>query len=243
VQELLEEQPLRIRADAAQPLCEAASPNEMLFWAARRRSQTGMDFPAEFSDRFGSRWQHITETQTILAARLRKESKSAYDGDLSGLAQSLGARYGEQADWSASRLEAYASCPFSFLVSSALGLEVIEPPQIGYQANQLGTILHAVLEQVYLEVPDPANTADVLAHLPDVARRVFATAPQAYQFRPSLLWEVQQAELLLVLEAAIQGIADLEQDRGWRPLAFEAKFGLEGQDPLILSSSGSDIRL
>jgi len=243
VQELLQGPPLRIRADAAQGLCEAASPNELLFWAARCRSQTGMDFPATFAQRFNLRWQHITETQSILAARLQKESKGVYDGDLSVLAQSLGVRYGEKAGWSASRLEAYASCPFSFLTSSALGLEVIEPPQIGYQANQLGTILHEVLEKVYPEVSDPANTADVLAHLPDVARRVFASAPQKFQFRPSLLWEVEQAELLLVLVAAIQGIADQDQDRGWRPLAFEAKFGLAGQPPLILHTPSGDILL
>jgi ATP-dependent helicase/DNAse subunit B len=155
----------------------------------------------------------------------------------------LSLRYGERAGWSASRLEAYASCPFSFLVSSALGLEVIEAPQIGYQANQLGTILHEVLEKVYPEVADPADTAAVLAHLPDVARRVFEAAPKNYQFRPSPLWETQQAELLLVLAATVQGISDLDADQGWRPLAFEAKFGMEGHAPLVLHTPGGDIRL
>ena len=243
LQELLEDKPLRIHPDQARPLSEAASPNELLFWAARRWSQTGSDLPADLSGEFGARWQHIADTQTVLADRLQKEARGAYDGDLAELAQKLSQRYGERAGWSASRLEAYATCPFSFLVSSALGLEVIEAPQIGYQANQLGTILHAVLEQVYPEVPDPSDTAAVLAHLPEVARRVFATAPQDYQFRPSPLWETQQAELLLVLEATIQGIADLNAEQGWRPLAFEAKFGMGGQPPLVLHTSAGEIRL
>jgi RecB family exonuclease len=39
----------------------------------------------------------------------------------------------------------------------------------------------------------------------------------------------------------VQGIADLEE--GWKPLAFECKFGLEGQPPLRLQSQGGEIRL
>ena len=48
LQELLEDKPLRIHPDQARPLSEAASPNELLFWAARRWSQTGSDLPAAF---------------------------------------------------------------------------------------------------------------------------------------------------------------------------------------------------
>ena len=90
---------------------------------------------------------------------------------------------------------------------------------------------------------DPADTAAVLAHLSEAARRVFATAPQDYQFRPSPLWETQQADLLLVLEATVHGIADLDPDQGWRPLVFEAKFGMGGQPPLVLHTASGDIHL
>jgi hypothetical protein len=45
-----------------------------------------------------------------------------------------------------------------------------------------------------------------------------------------------------VLAAAVQGIADLDPDGGWRLLAFECKFGLEGQPPLRLLSQGGEIR-
>jgi ATP-dependent helicase/DNAse subunit B len=243
VQELLQDKPNRIRPDDARPLNEAASSDELLFWAARRHSQAGLDLPGFLKDNYASRWRYLAEAEPILAARVRKEASGPYDGGLQALGKDLDKRYGERAGWSASRLEAYASCPFQFFSASALGLEVLEAPQIGYQANQLGTILHGVLEQVYREAPDPANSAEVLARLPSVATRVFAEAPQKYQFRPSLLWEMQQEELLLVLEAAVQGIADLDPEGGWRPLAFECKFGLEGQPPLRLPSQGGEIRL
>ena len=243
LQELLMDKPVRIHPDEARPFCEAASPNELLFWVARRWSQTKFELPTALSDRFGARWLHIMGTQIVLANRLQKEAKGEYDGDLSKIDQILAVRYGEKAGWSASRLEAYASCPFSFLASAALGLEVIEAPQIGYQANQLGSILHEVLEKVYPEVADPSDIASVLSHLPAVAQRVFEAAPKNYQFRPSPLWETQQAELLLILEATVQAIAEMDPDQGWQPLAFEAKFGMGGQPPLVLNTPGGKIRL
>lgn len=243
LQELLLDKPVRIHPDEARPLCEAASPNELLFWVARRWSQTKSDLPVAFADRFGTRWQHIMGSQIVLADRLQKETRGEYDGDLSKIDQMLAVRYGEKAGWSASRLEAYASCPFSFLASTALGLEVIEAPQIGYQANQLGSILHEVLEKVYPEVDDPSDMSAVLSHLPAVAQRVFEAAPKNYQFRPSPLWETQKAELLLILEATVQGIAEMDRDQCWKPLAFEAKFGMGGQPPLVLNAPDGKIRL
>ncbi|MBI9051785.1 MAG: PD-(D/E)XK nuclease family protein [Anaerolineaceae bacterium] len=243
MQELFLEKPIRIHPDEARSLCEAASANELLFWTARRWSLNGLGLPNQLAERWKARWQHIKNTQTMLADRLQKESRGPFDGDLSELNKELSKRYGERAGWSASRLESYASCPFSFLASTTLGLEVIEAPQVGYQANQLGTVLHEVLEKVYQEVDDPTDTISILAHLPEVARLVFEEAPKNYQFRPSPLWETQQAELLLILEATVKGIAEMDVDQNWKPLAFEAKFGMSGQPALILQTSGGDIRL
>jgi len=241
VQELIQEKPIRIRPDDARPLNEAASDEELLFWAARRYSQTDTDLPPALLEKFTTRWHYLDEAGSILAARLQKEASGPFDGDLQILGKEFQIRYGERAGWSASRLESYASCPHQFFSTNALSLEILEAPQAGFQANQLGSILHGILEQVYQEVPDPTNSAEVLVALPSVAKRMFAEAPQTYEFRPTLLWEIQQEELLVILEAAVQGIADLEE--GWKPLAFECKFGLEGQPPLRLQSQAGEIRL
>jgi ATP-dependent helicase/nuclease subunit B len=241
--EILQGAALRIHPDDARPLGEAASSHELLFWAARRRSQLGLDLPAAYLASYAARWQHISETRSILVARLQDETAGLYDGNLTALAGELNQRYGAQAGWSASRLEAYATCPFFFLTSSALGLEVLETPQAGYQVNQLGSLLHSILEHVYRETPDPANPADVLARLPEVARAIFETAPETYGFRPSLLWDVQQSELLVKLEATIQNMADFDATSQWRPLAFEAKFGMEGHPALRIATPGGEIRL
>jgi RecB family exonuclease len=243
LQELLLNKPTRIHPDDARPLNEAASSNELLFWAARRRSESGSDLPESFLENHHSRWQHISETRSVLISRLQKEVNSLYNGNLTTLAGNINLRYGKNVAWSPSRLEAYATCPFFFLASYALELEILEAPQLGYQANQLGSLLHAVLEHVYSESLDPADTADVLAHLPQVALRIFATAPQDYEFRPSLLWDVQQSELLPKLEATVQKIADLDPDNHWRPLRFEARFGIQGQPPLRIPTPGGEVRL
>jgi hypothetical protein len=243
INEALLDKPVRIRPEDARPLVDAASPEELLFWSSRRQAQTGLEMPIILTATLAGRWQHIMETQSILAERLQKQPGGPYEGNLAALTDELGQRFGPSAGWSASRLESYATCPFSFLASSGLGLEVLEAPQIGYQANQLGSLLHRVLEQVYRQAPDPAETEAVLARLPDVARQVFDIAPQEFKFRPSPLWEIQQEELLQVLEATIEGIAALDPTNNWRPLKFECVFGMGQQPPLRLMTGAGEIRI
>jgi len=243
VQEVLKPGPARIRPEDARSLSEAASPEELLFWAARRHTQVGLELPDSLAEQYALRWQHVRSAGDILAARLRPQAGGEYDGDLAGLAADLRRRYGERAGWSASRLETYATCPFFFLAAYTLGLEVVEPPQLGYQANQLGSLLHEVLQQVYAQAPDPADTEEVLARLPEVAQRAFAEAPRRFEFRPSPLWEVQQDELLQALQRTVRSIADLDADSGWRPQDFEREFGLHGKPPLVIPLPDGEARL
>jgi hypothetical protein len=82
-----------------------------------------------------------------------------------------------------------------------------------------------------------------LARLAGVAAEIFAGAPQEYGFRPSLLWDVQQHELLLTLETTIQNLAEFDAGGQWQPLKFEAKFGLDGRPPLKIPIPGGEVRL
>ena len=131
VQELLPGRPaVRIRPEDARPLGEAASPEELLFWAVRRRRvQTGEKppVPAPFGELLAGplreRWQQAGAAGAILASRLAAEAGGPYEGDLGELETELRQRYAQGARWSASRLEAYATCPFLFFASSPLELE------------------------------------------------------------------------------------------------------------------------
>jgi ATP-dependent helicase/DNAse subunit B len=132
----------------------------------------------------------------VLLDRSGSADSSPYAGHLNSLESSLRERFSEQATWSASRLEGYATCPFFFFAGSALGLEIIRPPKAGFETPQLGSLLHEALERLYRDCPAPRTVEALLARLTDVAVQVFADAPAKYSFRPTLLWDIQQAELL-----------------------------------------------
>jgi ATP-dependent helicase/DNAse subunit B len=179
----------------------------------------------------------------VLAARTHQSEDGLYLGNLAQCSQQLIERYGAQAVWSASRLESFATCPFSFLAGPGLGLEVIAAPKAGFESFQLGSLLHEALEQVYRACPQPENVEAVLALLPEAAGRVFEQAPRKYVFRPSLLWEVQKAELLETLRAAVVGLAELDAEAGWQPEAYECRFGIGGAPFLELQVDGQPVRL
>ena len=118
----------------------------------------------------------------VLRTRLAREVKGEFEGQVDGLAGVLQKQYGAEHIWSASRLEKYGTCPFYFYCESALSLELLEPPELGYDAAQLGSMLHKVLERVYQRVADPTDLELLLAELPAVADEVFRTAPDDYGF-------------------------------------------------------------
>ncbi len=190
-----------------------------------------------------TRWDQICQNQQVLSERLVRAGQSIFNGNLESLRAELQVRYGDGAVWSPSRFENYANCPFGFLAGYGWSLEVLQTPRPVLQSNQVGSTLHAVLVDVYSASPDPADTADVLNRLDPIAAEVFARAPQEQKFRPSILWEIQQAELLATLRLTIQEIAGLDASEAWRPLAFEAKFGFSGRPFLILDVDGEAVCL
>lgn len=226
--ELFETQPRQIRPDDSQPLCEAASANELLAWAVCARA-----LPITYQDLM-PQWELLRHAGGVLRSRLAVGEHCEHEGLLSDLQPTLTARYGPKHVWSASRLETYGSCRFQFFVSSALGLEPRDPPRPGFDPAQLGSMLHEILELVYKSVVDPTDVTSVLEALPAVAQRVFAKAPRLHGFRPTPLWEVQQEELVKTLEATIRNLAI--ESGGFRPLRFEEPFGLRGIEPLRIQT-------
>jgi ATP-dependent helicase/DNAse subunit B len=151
---------------------------------------------------------------------------------VNGLVDILEDRYGADYIWSPSRLETYGTCPQRFYVESVLELELKIPPVPGFDALQLGTMLHRILEEAYRQVDDPSDTQEVIEALGPIVLEIFSNAPKRLGFRPSALWDVEQEQLFLALEATILGIAGLS--KGWKPFAFERVFGIKGEPPLEL---------
>ncbi len=233
---LFKEKAERIYSETPRPLSEAASSEELLFWAVRKGG-----LPQSFTERFLPRWEHARHGRDVLHARQQREPGGPYEGDVMRLAGDLQARFGWEHVWSPTRLEVYGICPYRFFVEVSLELEAKEPPQAGFDAGQLGSILHAILEEVYRQVNDPTDLYSLLDILKRVSKDIFNEAPARYGFRPTPLWEVEQEQLLIALEASISGLVEVSE--GWRPIAFEQPFGVGNVRSLEMITGHGPIRI
>jgi len=212
-----------VRSTTKRELEEAASLEELFFWSQL------FDIPVKFDeDHLARALRELEPRKIVLYARQSKHVAGPFEGELGEL--TAGLRKFNRADthWSVSRLETYKSCPLRFWAQYGLSLVEQRIPALGLESFQMGSILHQILEEVYQAVDDPANVELLLQQLPAVAKRIFEEAPEKYQFEPTVYWKTQQDEWLLLLIAAIQGLASDD----WIPLAFEQKFGLDDNPAL-----------
>lgn len=204
-----------------QPQSEAGSLSEMLTWAARQSTMHYADLPEALE-----RWRDLADARVVLNARRAEEGYGEFEGKITVLPEDV-----ERPIWSASAFETFASCPFHFYASYLLGLEARELPELGFDSAQLGQIYHKVLEKVYREVIE--NGANPVEIVEEIALQVFAQAPSKLGFRPSLLWQIEQEQMLELLK---KNIAELEANRNnWQPYRLEYSFGVGWEPPLIVS--------
>lgn len=223
----------RVRPEDIRPHVEAASPAELLAWCVRRRS-----LPGGYRNLLPE-WETLRGLWSVLRARLDSDTPGECDGNDSDLRSALAGRFGPDHIWSPSRLETYAACPFSFYMSVALGLEERKPPELGFDAAQLGSMLHEVLEGVYRQAGNGSQIEDLLAALPSVAQAVFEAAPRKFGFRPTPFWETQRQELMESLSRSLPGLAS--QSGAFRPAHFELQFGLAGASPLAIETDEGSV--
>lgn len=200
-----------------------------------------IEMGTEFNAIPNARREAVKQGAAVLAARMADEARGRFEGDLTALQSRLANDFAPSHPWSASRLETFGACPFAFFAAYALALEPRLPTQAGYAARQLGTMLHAVLETLFRRAADPTDLDTLLAALPNIAREVFAAAPERYGFRPTAVWQRQQAELERVLTDTVRALHDASA--GWRPIRFELVFGKENIPALVLHGAQGEIRL
>ena len=225
----------KLRPDDPRQLADAASSQEVLFQSVRRQE------PPKAYTALDDRWQDLQHAGHVMRARRARQAQGKYEGGVPDLKDALAVRYAPDKVWSASRLESYAACPQMFYVSKALGLEAVELPALGLDVRQVGSILHKILEETYKNAEDPADVESVLKQLSKEAKKIFASAPQVYGFRPSELWELEQGQFLNMLEVTIEELAVVSA--GWTPFAFEQKFGFKDAPPLEIQLNDEKIRL
>jgi ATP-dependent helicase/DNAse subunit B len=223
-----------VRPDDPQPLCEAASTQELLFYAARRRS---LPHPYQF---LKDRWETLQHAGLVLQARRARHRSGPYEGFIDAAACAFDQRFTPHQIWSSSKLESYGSCSYQFFIQTALKLESPIEPKIGLAANQLGSMLHKILEITYQNTSDRTNLSDLLANLTAACQQVFSNAPVVYGFRPSPLWAYEKTQLLEKLQKTVTALA---QDSRWTPVYFELMFGIGDQPPLEIDLGSETVRL
>jgi RecB family exonuclease len=185
---------------------------ELYSWACRERKE---------------RCDALQMSVRILRQRADRETPGPYAGNLSSLSAEFARRFGSgEHVWSASRLEAYRSCPFRFFVGSVLGLEPRPEPQEGLDARQLGSIYHRILELVYQDatVQNPAQLEQVLAALPQVAKRLLDEAPQKEGFRETAWWMFTRQEIEQNIRRSLEALAESSAEQGFVPIVYEQGF-------------------
>ncbi len=231
----VERQPMpwlvRVRSTDPLPPAQAASWPELataLCHQVRAGATSRAQVAAALADEPEARtlWQSIEVGAAVLTARGQGVAAGPFEGDCSALGPAL-ARFSARRVWSASRLESYLSCPLAFYLGHALALEPPMAPVAGFDAAQLGQIYHEVLERVFRQAP-AGVLEETLTVLPAVADEVLAQAPQRLGFRPSRLWEQEQACIRQDLENTLRALAACSE--GWQPCGLEVAFGRPG-DP------------
>jgi len=226
----------RISANEIRPQADAASPQELMFWAVQHNK---LDY--QHDQELSQAWAGLDHARTILNARRVKQPHGAYEGDTGSISPQLEAAYTLDHVWSASRLETYSTCPYWFYVQNVLKLEQKEIPELGLNSAQAGSIYHEILEKVFTGVPDPTDLEELLAALEDCAASVFIHAPRKYGFRPSPLWEVEKDQFI---KALIKTITVLhERSSGWIPSYFEQRFGTNESPALQIDIGNEKVRV
>lgn len=175
----------------------------------------------------------------VMGWRYRR-ADSPFDGGLERLRDHFAERFYSGHTWSASRLEAYRTCPFLFFVSKVLRLEPRERPSEGIDWLQRGILYHEMLERVYRAVDDPTDLEQLLMALRPVADAVLDGAPERQGFRETAWWAQTRREMVEHVEGSLRALHEDEQRGDFVPVRHEAAFGLGMEPALIVPDVGGE---
>ena len=169
---------------------------------------------------------------SVLRDRRSLPGLTEFDGSLSAIA--LGASFSQPMDRSPispTRLEAWARCPFSYLLGHILQLSALETPEdvLSISALERGGLMHKVLER-FIRESDPMPSAVTpwssydLARMKRIAEEEFIAAEHRGVTGKALLWEMEKEEILTDLEAFLDEDTRLREQHGSTDVKVEWKF-------------------
>jgi ATP-dependent helicase/DNAse subunit B len=187
----------------------------------------------------------VERARRILDRRIQDDPARAgpYDGDLSRWGDTFAEAFAPRHVWSASRLEAYRTCPLFFFVGRVLGLEPRQPPTEGLDGRQLGNIYHHIFETLTRRVGPDAELEALQAALPEVAAEILDAAPQQEQFRATAWWAQTRREIVENVARSLAALESRPDDFGF--YQAERTFGITDQPgrALTVRDEGDHFRL
>jgi ATP-dependent helicase/nuclease subunit B len=172
-----------------------------------------------------------------LAQTRGRTAFTRFDGNLAAVAEEITAPGEAERATSASRLEAWLSCPHAYLLSIVLGVEPVENPEelLQIDAMERGSLLHEVLEQWLLArldepLPHPGTPWSDAARADLLARGAAAcddAEARGVTGHP-LLWRRDRRRILGDLDRFVDADDDRRRRHGLTPQAAERPFGLPG---------------
>ena len=199
----------------------------------------------------------VSDTRATMRARSntagvdRTTLANAWNGQIDdpALLDALRATYGDRV-WSATQLETYGRCPFSFFVKYALGVRQNPEAEDEDSALQVGAVMHSVLARVYARLVAEFGD-DAMSHA-NADRACEIVTEECVQ---ELVPHDETARRGIFLGRAREIAAQLSAYVVWEmeqnaktprvPWRMEHGFGVDGADaPMVtLTSNGRAVRL
>ncbi len=149
--------------------------------------------------------------------------------------------YGARVPMSASRMDKYKSCHFSYFMQ--YGLKAEPRKSAGFSAPEYGTFIHFVLERVVQKLP-PKSTAEERRVLARDAVEHYVTEELGDLGEQTPRFRYLFRRLLKTVYLIVDNVAEELEHAQFQPLSFELGFGRDGDlPPVEVTESGITISL
>lgn len=147
--------------------------------------------------------------------------------------------------FSPTRLELFATCPFKYFAAKTLKLQ---EERDSMDATVLGSIVHKVLEEFYVETAGEGKERWVLLTDPEAAKKRLLAKLEEVLARPEFRFggakkyrqDLERARLAEMLENFVEAEHETESARATHPRYFEQAFGMGGDGLPALELGGEE---
>ena len=158
---------------------------------------------------------------------------------------------------SPTRLEAYASCPYQYLLNVIMGIEALREPEKEVTINPLdkGTLIHSILWKFFTDLKKERGSSlqlepKDLERLLEIANKEFIEFEQMGVTGYSMLWEVEKRN---ILDNLVDFFSEELNETEFIPTYFEVRYGMKRhgfqeseistEEPVPLKLGGQTIHL